>query len=79
MTLNKGRVLFLLVIFFILFGYKMGEFKMNLEAVHNDPLEIDREYPASMECFYFNSNGCKLNCMKQTLILHKFSGELDIM
>lgn len=35
---------------------------MNLEAVHNDPLEIDREYPALMECFTFDSNGCRLNC-----------------
>lgn len=35
---------------------------MNLEAIHSDPLEIDRNYPASLECFTFDSNGCKLNC-----------------
>lgn len=35
---------------------------MNLEAIHSDPLEIDRSYPASLECFTFDSNGCVLNC-----------------
>ncbi|MBV7272023.1 alpha/beta fold hydrolase [Clostridiaceae bacterium UIB06] len=35
---------------------------MNLEAINSDPLEIDREYPALLECFTLNSNECRLNC-----------------
>lgn len=39
---------------------------MNLEAIHKDPLEIDKEYPAALECFSFESNGYGMNCALYT-------------
>lgn len=57
---------------------------MNLEALCSDPLEVDREYPATLEGFTFTSGGCKVNCMLYVaqgegphatiILLHGFPG-----